>query len=86
MSVKQVQPQRACNAGRKKKGYAETLKSFQQACILRSRLLKTLQVVSNEGNGMLPHFFLQGLRANAADYKGVVRPWLENVSKERQYT
>lgn len=61
--------------------------------IMRTKFLPTvmlLRVLNNEGNVMTHHFFPQGLKINAADYKEVsemvVRPWIESVIKGRTYT
>lgn len=48
-----------------------------------------LGVVSNEGHGMPPYFFPQGLRVNAAAYievlETVVKPWIDSMRSERPY-
>lgn len=45
-----------------------------------------LSVMGSKGDIMPPHFFLQGLRLNDADYKDVldrfVRFWMESMKKE----
>lgn len=47
-------------------------------------IMMVLKVMSNKRNVIPPHFFLQDLRINTADYKKVlemvVRPWIESVT------
>lgn len=64
----------------------DSYSEFQWSCTLAT--LMVLGVMSNEGDVMSPHSFIQGLKVNAAEEMlvRIVRSWIESVSKERSYT
>lgn len=58
-------------------------------CTKFPSIVMVLDVVSNEGHVIPPHFFPQGLRVNAAAYievlETVVKPWIDNICNIRPY-